>query len=294
MSMNTIMSMMQPITATPSALRSSTLRATFRRKEAGTFIASKYHTAPIKIAKAFPLDGQLGVIVMDVSPGLLDGDRYDFQWNVEDGAHVYMTNQSFTKVHPSHEGSRGSSMSQRFELGEGTVVESMPQPVMLYRDAAFISESEVRLSPGALWMGADVFCPGRTPRGERFAYREFRNRLNVYYGNELIYAQHQRIEPSRQELFVPGCMADLTHTGVFYAFSDRIGMREADVVREALNILPKQEGQPLIWGVSLTYKHGLAVNVAGNAAWALQEALDAAWASLRLHLLQLRPLRFLK
>ena len=114
MSMNTIMSMMQPITATPSALRSSTLRATFRRKEAGTFIASKYHTAPIKIAKAFPLDGRLGVIVMDVSPGLLDGDRYDFQWNVEDGAHVYMTNQSFTKVHPSHRG------KQRF-LDEPTV-----------------------------------------------------------------------------------------------------------------------------------------------------------------------------
>ncbi|NBD26020.1 urease accessory protein UreD [Paenibacillus sp. T1] len=288
------MSTMQPITATPSAQRLSTLRATFRRREAGTFIVSKYHTAPIKIAKAFPLEGQLGVIVMDVSPGLLDGDRYDFQWNVEDGAHVYVTNQSFTKVHPSHAASSGSSMSQRFELGQGAVVESMPEPVMLYRDAAFASESEVRLSRGALWMGADVFCPGRTPRGERFAYREFRNKLNVYYGNELIYAQHQRIEPSRQELFAPGCMAELTHTGVFYAFSDRIGMPEADVVREALNVLPKHEGQPLIWGVSLTYKYGFAVMAAGNAAWVLQEALEAAWSSLRLHLLHLQPLNFLR
>ncbi|NBC69592.1 urease accessory protein UreD [Paenibacillus sacheonensis] len=284
---------MLPSTATPSGQRLSVLRTTFRKRENDTVIVSKYHTAPIKIAKTFPLGDQLGVIVMDVSPGLLAGDRYELRWNVEAGAHVYVTNQSFTKVHPSHGDHDRSSLSQHFELGRGAVVESMPEPIMLFRDAALVSETEVRLSPDSIWMGAEVFCPGRTMRGERFVYREFRNKLHVYYGDEMIYAQNQLIKPSGQRLSAPGCMADMTHTGVFYAFSDRIGIGEADAVREALGALPATEGQPLTWGVSLTYKHGLAVMAAGMSAWQLQETLDAAWRALRMKLLQMKPLKFL-
>ncbi|QHW34952.1 urease accessory protein UreD [Paenibacillus rhizovicinus] len=287
--------MMKPITVSRSALRISTLRASFQKRDNGTVLTAKYHTAPIKIAKAFPLGGgQLGVIVMDVSPGLLAGDRYEFQWQVEEDAHVYLTNQSFTKVHPSSENGEGASMSQWFELGHGAVVESMPEPLMLYRDSAFFSESEVRLSPEAVWMGAEVVCPGRTLRGELFAYREFRNKLNVYYQDQLIYAQNQWIQPSLQQLSAPGCMSDMTHTGLFYAFSDRIGAREAEIVREALVACPEREGQAVTWGVSLTYKHGLSVMAAGKAAWVLQERLAAAWSALRLHLLQLEPLKLLK
>ncbi|WP_240546565.1 urease accessory protein UreD [Paenibacillus artemisiicola] len=289
----TIMNTMQPNIVTPEALRVSELRASFRKRDAQTVLASKYHTAPIKIAKTFPLGGPLGVIVMDVSPGLLAGDRYELQWQIEEDAHVCLTNQSFTKVHPAPDERSGSSMKQVFELGAGAVAEWMPEPTMLYRDAAFVNETEVWLAPGAVWMGADVYCPGRTLRGERFAYREFRNKLNVYYGNELIYAQHQRILPASQQLAAPGCMADMTHAGVFYAFSDRIGTPEAEAVREALGGFPIREGQPLIWGVTLTHKHGLAVMAAGNAAWALQEALAAAWSALRMRLL-LQPLTFRK
>ena len=63
-------------------------------------------------------------------------------------------------------------MSQRFELGEGTIVESMPQPVMLYRDASYRRIAEVALA-GRVMDGGGRVLPGRTPRGERFAYHEF-------------------------------------------------------------------------------------------------------------------------
>src|SRR4030095_5278936 len=131
--------------------RLSVLRASFASSRGQTIIGNKFHTAPIKIAKAFPLDGQLGVIVMDVSPGLLDGDRYELDWNAEPDAHVMITNQSYTKVHPSTP-SKGSSMQQTFTLEEGAVVEHMPEPVMLYKDASFRNETKVRLKEGSAWL----------------------------------------------------------------------------------------------------------------------------------------------
>ncbi len=282
--------MQQRNTAIPNRERRqvSQLRVAVEKRERRTIVASKFHTAPIKIAKAFPMgDVALGVIVMDVSPGLLSGDHYEMEWKIGQGAHLYVTNQSFTKVHPAPDAAGGASMRQHFELERGAIVESMPEPVMLYRDAAFDSETMIRMDAGAVWMGAEVLCPGRTLSGELFAYRSYRNRFTVHYGNELIYAQRQVIVPEQQALSAPGCLAEMTHTGVFYAFSDRIQSRHVERVRALLEAVPERNGQSILWGVSLTYKHGLAVMAAGTAAWFIQEALAAVWGALREELLGL-------
>ncbi|AZN43670.1 urease accessory protein UreD [Paenibacillus albus] len=283
-------------TATPSekGRRISQLRAVFEKRERGSTITSKYHTAPIKIAKAFPLGGPVGVIVMDVSPGLLAGDQYELHWKAEDGAHAYITNQSFTKVHPAHEEHGGSTMLQCFELGNGAIIESMPEPTMLYRDAEFTMHTEVRLAEGAIWMGAEVLCPGRALRGELFAYRSFRSKFNVYYKNELIYVQHQFIEPLSQRLASRGCYAGMTHTGVFYVFSDRVQAAYADAIRNALGALSVQGEHRVEWGVSMTYKYGIAVMAASTAAWALQEVMSTAWVKVREILLGLSPIALRK
>ena len=61
----------------PQSGQRSELRTVFRSAGGRTEIGDKYHTAPVKIAKAFPVQEQLAVIVMDVSPGMLEGDRYE-------------------------------------------------------------------------------------------------------------------------------------------------------------------------------------------------------------------------
>ncbi|QYR24249.1 urease accessory protein UreD [Paenibacillus sp. sptzw28] len=274
--------------------RISQLRAAFVNRGGKTQLESKYHTAPIKIAKTFPLEGAVGVMVMDVSPGLLAGDRYELEWKAGKDAHIYVTNQSFTKVHPCPDAGSGSSISQVYRLEAGAVVESMPEPVMLYRGASLTCETEVSLSAGSVWMQAEVLCPGRTLRGERFAYREYRNRLRVTYEDELIFAQNQLIEPGQQRLTTPGCFGGMTHTSVLYAFSDKLAMPHIEAVRAALAGLPARDGHQVIAGVSATYKYGLAVMAAGTAAWPLQEAMSAAWQAVRASLLGKEPLNFRK
>ena len=97
---------------------------------------------------------------MDVSPGLLAGDRYELDWKVGADAHLYVTNQSFTKVHPCLELSKGASLSQRFELAPGAIVESMPEPIMLFRDDLVINDTEVKLALGSVWLQAEVLVSG--------------------------------------------------------------------------------------------------------------------------------------
>lgn len=267
-----------------AALGLTRLQASFERHGDRTVMTRKYHTAPVKIAKAFPQGTGLGVIVMDVSPGLLDGDQYELDWHCGPGSRLFVTNQSYTKVHPAGV-KGGASLRQSFVLEEGAVVEHMPEPIMLYRQAALRSETDVRLAPGSLWMQGDVWCPGRTLRGEAFLYDRFDSRLTVRYGDELIGSQRQLIEPAAQRLHVQGSWGSATHIGTLFAFGDRIGAKHVEAVREAIESLPDRSAYGLTVGVSLTHRYGLAVMAAGTAAWPLQEALRGAWNALRLSVL---------
>lgn len=285
---------MLPDQVSERAVRTSVLRASFENKGYGTVLTDKYHTAPIKIAKSFPLEQQLGIIIMDVSPGLLEGDRYELDWSAGEDAHAYITNQSYTKVHPcSEEG--GSSMSQTFTLHPGSIIEHMPEPVMLYKEASFHNETLVYLKAGAIWMQADVVCPGRTLRNEIFQYRGFRNSLSVYYEDELVFTQRQRVEPDIQQLNAPGSWEEMTHSGAFYVFSDKLTSAHLDAVIEKLNQLPETFGHhTVVAGASKTHKFGIAVLAASTAAWPLQQALRLIWEAVRQALLGKQALSFLK
>ncbi|MFC4776550.1 urease accessory protein UreD [Paenibacillus sp. GCM10023252] len=273
--------------------RSSELRAELTCRGGNTILSGRYHTAPIKIAKSFPLHGgALGIIVMDVSPGMLEGDRYRLHWLCGPGTHVLITNQSYTKVHPSAK--LGSSMQQSFVLEEGAIVEHMPEPVMLYREALFHSQTEVRLAPGSVWMQAEVLCPGRTMRGEQFDYQLFRNELTVRYGDELIYTQRQRIEPGVQRLGAPGCFEELTHWGTFYVFGDRLKEGHVEQLKAYLLELPVRESHPVLAGISATYRYGLAVTAGAASAWILEETLRSVWREARKVITELESVDWIK
>lgn len=258
-------------------------------------LTSRYTVSPLKIAKTFPLDSggvkQLAVVQMDVSPGMLDGDRYTFDWRLEAGVRLYATNQAYTRVHPCERSD--ARLRQTFRLEAGAVLEWMPEPVMLYRSARFRSETEIELAEDAVCLLSDIICPGRLLHGEKFAFTEYDARLTVRLNGETIHYQRQKWEPAALPIANAGCFGPHTHVGGFYAFSDRVTAQMVDRLREAMEA---GGGVPdgVVWGVSRTARHGLTVQAAGNAAWKLQRTLLEAWDAARRLLLDQPPLRLLK
>jgi len=247
------------------------LEARFSTVRGATQLAHSYCSAPLKIAKTFPLDGaQIGVCVMDCSPGLLAGDHYQFDWRLDEGASVFLTNQSFTRVHPSRE--RPCSQRQRISVARGAVLEYFPEPVMLFRDAALCSESEVAIEPGGTLLMSDILCAGRIAREEAFQFHSWHSRLRVRYGDELIFCSQTRVCPHERDPRTRGAWARWTHWGNFTLFTDRLRPPfDGEIVQKLRAVT---ERHPAIWsGVSLTYRHGVIVSMLGERAWDLQEAV---------------------
>ncbi|MDF2960962.1 MAG: urease accessory protein UreD [Paenibacillus sp.] len=278
------------------------ITAAFSEAGGKTRLSDRYHAYPLKIAKAFPFDnGQLGVYVMDASPGMMAGDQYVLDWRFGENTDVYITNQSYTKVHPARgEGmdasaARPSRQKQQLTLQRGSYVEYMPEPLMLYKDAILYSSTAICMEPGSALIYSDAVCPGRTHRGELFQYGLYQNHLTVSYGDELIYCNKQRVQPDAQKLNTIGSWADFTHTGSLCVFSDRVDTEFTEQLREFLEQqyrLSEQEQEqereeriqpvrPLYYGISRTYKHGLVLSVMGRKVYEIQALLEKAWQFVR-------------
>ncbi|MGF7033689.1 urease accessory protein [Paenibacillus mucilaginosus] len=269
--------------------------AALSRAGGATQLLSHAQSYPLKIAKTFPFpDDLLGVYVMDASPGIMAGDTYKLQWRFAEGTRAFITNQSYTKVHPSRtapdEAWRPSAQVQRLTLEAGSYVEYMPEPLMLYAEAAFDAETSVRMEPGSALFLSEIVCPGRLHRGESFQYERYASRMTVHYGGELVFSGRMRVEPRGAAPVSVSRWDGHTHLGSLYLFSDRLAADHAEELRLLLE--EKFSGVPgLYFGSSLTYKHGLAVQVLGRRVYEMQELLDCAWGFLRRAVFGLEPLR---
>ena len=118
-------------------------------------------------------------------------------WRLLPQSNVFITNQSYTKVHPSAE--YPAYQMQFFYVDKGARLEYKPEPIMLYKGASFRADTEIKLEAGAVVFVTEVVCPGRVLRDEVFQYVRYDSRLQVYYENQLIYHNRQNIEPDSQE-----------------------------------------------------------------------------------------------
>jgi urease accessory protein len=283
------------------------ISAAFNERDGQTWLGDKYHTYPLKIAKTFAFDyGQLGVYMMDASPGMMAGDRYVMDWRFGDRTNVFITNQSYTKVHPARpenggaESVRSSRQHQSLALGPGSYVEYMPEPVMLYKDAVLHSSMDVQLAVGSTLILSDLVAPGRTGRGELFQYEYYENCLNVTYEDELIYCSRQHVVPAQQKLQAIGGWAEYTHVGTLYVFNDLVDAEFVEALKIYLDGQLQQDREDwprasaLFYGLSRTYKKGIVLSILGHKVYEIQSLQDAAWAFIRQQLFAKSPLMIRK
>lgn len=250
----------------PESRKGGEISARFSCNEGITRLSDLFCRAPLKIAKTFPQsDGSLQVCTMDCSPGLLAGDRYRFDWHLEAGARVHLTNQSFTRVHPSRE--RPCTQEQRVFVGEGACLDWFPEPTMLFSEAHFESHTTIELEAGATLLFCEILCAGRVGRGEAFAFHQFQNRLRVTYDGQLAFLSQTRLTPGDGNLRTRGAWGDYTHWGTFLVCGETATPALRETLLETLAGFERVQA-----GISQTAQRSIAIAMLGHRAFDLQAA----------------------
>lgn len=273
--------------------RKSVLRATARQVDNHTILTERYHDAPLKITKTFyeEATGRLQLYIMDVSPGLLDGDSYELNLQLEDNTHLIVTNQSFTKIHPTPY--QSAELIQNLHLGKGAVLEYMPEPTIPYAGSRFQGRIKVDLEEAATLLYADIVTPGRTHRGELFQYDSYSSRFEVYRQQQLLAWDQFLLEPAIHDYNGIGAMEDYTHNGTFWIVTDQVSQALLDRIRL---LLPASDvDESILAGASFTASgHSIVVRMLGHNVWQLQELVKLIWDECRSSLLDMPPCQLRK
>jgi urease accessory protein len=268
------------------ARRTSALQATCQLLDGGTVLTERYHEAPLKLTKTFREESTsaLKLYLMDVSPGLMDGDRYEATFHLGEHSHLIVTNQSFTKVHPTP--LHGAELDYQFDLREGAILEYFPEPTIPYALSRLHSCTHFRLAAGASLLYADILTPGRLHRDELFQYTSLSMQTEVYRNNQLIAWDHFRLDPASDHYNAIGALEHFTHHGTFWILAEHADSQLLALIRA---LLPTGPSAPVLSAASLLADQGIVVRMLGFSAWELQSLIQLIWAQCRNYLWKFPP-----
>ncbi|PUZ26701.1 urease accessory protein [Chitinophaga costaii] len=241
------------------------------QREGKTYLQQAYCTRPFKVAniredKTAPL---LPLVIMSASPGMLEGDVYDWKITVHDGAQLQLQTQSYQRLFTMEQGAQ-----QRIHVavGAGAALHYLPHPTVPQAKSVFTGHTEIRLQANARLLWSEIVTCGRKLNGEIFAFTRYQNLTEVYWKNKLVLRDNLWLEPQRWPLSGMGQQEGFTHQASLFCFDEQADM---NAHADALYHLFAADEQVAI-GISRTAYHGLMLRILGEGGEQLKDKITRA------------------
>ena len=159
-----------------------------------TILTRKAFKAPIHISKPYWDDHSLLVNVMSPTAGLLEGDEVDVNISVGEKASLIISSPTALRIHKM--GNGNAAWNQHFSVADDAFLEYNPEWLMLQEDSSLKQTTDITLSKGAELFFIESYAAGRIAHGERFKFKQFTNRFELRYDDQLSSLERYTIAPN--------------------------------------------------------------------------------------------------
>lgn len=157
-----------------------------------------HQAAPLRILFPKPEPGQpLEAVLVNVAGGLADGDALEARVSLHDGAQAVVTTPAAEKIYRSL--GEEARVATRIEVGEGAVLEYLPQEAILFDGARLGRRMEAEVAPGGRLLAAESVVLGRIARGEVWNRGALRDSWRLRQGGRLIWADALALDAARRD-----------------------------------------------------------------------------------------------
>jgi urease accessory protein len=228
---------------------------TYIRNEV-THLKSAYHTAPFKVAEIREDKNQavLELMLMSASPGILDGDRYDFEIIVQEDCQLEFSTQSYQRIF-TMEGS--ASQNMKVEVNKNGFFKYLPHPTVPHKNSNYKAINTINLEENATLIWGEILTCGRKLNAEQFEFTEFQNKTAIYKKGKLVLFENLYMNPSELNPLELGELEGFTHQASLIYFND--SMESKSVKQQIDDFLAAQEN--LLFGTSKTNGNGLIIKI---------------------------------
>lgn len=221
-------------------------------------ITNSYYDGVLKITKPTYVSETLPLLTLiHVGGGYVDGDTYLTEVTLNKSTSLALTTQASTKVYKSHR--FGASQRMNYVLKENSVLYVRQDPLILYKNARFIQNTNVHMSSTSTFFYMDIITPGWSADGELFQYEKFTSKLKVFVDGKLAVFDHLLLQPTdglEQFMYLEG----YTHIGTMLFLDKRVKAAFVEELREEL--LGMAEKARI--GISLLCINGLSIRILAN------------------------------
>ncbi len=240
---------------------------------------------PWKVVRAFVQPGSPPLVhVNNVSGGVLSGDRLALDVDVEAGAAAQITTTGATRLYRHRAGAADSEQCARFCVGDGGLLEYLPDAVIPYTGSRHKQSTEIWLGRGSTLFWWDVFACGRQAAGERFAFDLLRVHNAVYAGSRPVLREDYLLEPALKDLAAIPRMFDYSHTASLCVVQEGRTAPYWRALEGQLNELACEKTQPgqAVWGASALVSDGVVIRGLAMSGRFIYSSLVEFWKSARL------------
>jgi urease accessory protein len=227
-----------------------------------SYLASGFFTPPLKVADITEdrTAGELHLMLMSASPGVLDGDDLSIRVEVEAYGRLRLQTQSYQRLFRMKD---GAVQAMEVFLEEGACFCWLPHPCVPHERAIFTGSNRIFLSEGSQLIWGDVITCGRKLNGEVFRYTKYHVRTEVFIHGQLALLENVCLRPPIFSVEGVGQMEGYTHqASLLY-----VGSRGVAVEK----YLQALEG--VTYGMSEGPAGSLVIRILGNKAEPLYDVL---------------------
>lgn len=213
--------------------------------------------------------------LVNPSGGLVGGDQVSVTAELGADAHVLMTSPSANRIYRSL--SEPALQNIHLTVGPGARLEWLPEVTIPFAGSRFRQSLHVDLAPGATVLLWDAMASGRIARGERWAFTEFGNDIQIRFHSGGTVIERFHLSPEA----AGGFAAQWDYAASLFVLGDGLSDDASKQLEFKLAELCDEQPGHLLGGVSQPAAPGLVVKLVARSAPALSTFLDAAWAAIR-------------
>lgn len=169
--------------------------------------------SPLKVQRPFYPEGPTvcHTTLLHTAGGMVPGDQLSIDLHLQAHTQVLITTAAASKIYgpgksiPSDPMQTLISETQQhihIDIAEQAHLEWLPQETIIFAGAHYCQDLHIELALGATWLGWEIARLGRTARGEKFLWGNWRSRTHVWQNGKPLW-----IDP----LWIPGNL-DVWHS----------------------------------------------------------------------------------
>lgn len=243
------------------------LELEFEARGERTVLASRKHTGPLVVQRAFHPEGPIcHVYIVHPPGGVVGGDELQLTASVCPGSHALITTPAATKFYRAAAG-RMATVTQTVQVREA-ILEWLPQESIFFNAAQVDLTTRICLDGTSRFIGWELACYGRPASHEMFVSGATRQRFEVWRDGRPVLLDRLQVSGGDAMMTAPWGLANHSVIGTLLA---------SPAVKGDLDAVRAQSGN-----LSCTLVDGLLVcrALAGDALEAKRHMFDA-WQALR-------------